>query len=225
MTEEEWLSDERDLTPLLIALQGRATGLPPGFRSSARKERLLAVACSRSEFVKDRRLHRAIEVVERFADGLTTEDEIQKAREAAYGMPSGPERSSAVVLLAPRERIHLASVFTNAEWLEMAHLPSKLPMTGMRLAQRKIWRIQASLLRDIFGNPFRPVAVDPGWRRLNVVSLAEAIYTDRAFDRLPLLAGALEDAGCTDADLLGHLRGPGPHVRGCWAVDLLLTRS
>jgi hypothetical protein len=52
-----------------------------------------------------------------------------------------------------------------------------------------------------------------------------AIYDERAFDRLPVLADALEDAGCADADLLGHLRGPGPHVRGCWAVDLILGKS
>jgi hypothetical protein len=84
---------------------------------------------------------------------------------------------------------------------------------------------QCGLLRDIFGNPFRPVAVDPAWRTSNVTVLAQAIYDDRAFDRLPILADALEDAGCDNADILNHCRQPGEHVRGCWVVDLLLGKQ
>ncbi|MFO0797467.1 MAG: hypothetical protein U0804_08310 [Gemmataceae bacterium] len=80
-------------------------------------------------------------------------------------------------------------------------------------------------IRDILGNPFRPVALDPAWRTEAVVGLATGIYADRAFDRLPVLADALEDAGCADADVLGHCRGPGPHARGCWVVDLLLGKT
>ncbi len=89
-------------------------------------------------------------------------------------------------------------------------------------------RAQCGLVRDIFGNPFRPVALDPAWLAWNdgtVPKLAQAIYDERAFDRLPLLADALEDAGCTDAEILAHCRGPGPHVRGCWVVDLLLEKK
>ena len=88
--------------------------------------------------------------------------------------------------------------------------------------------VQADLFRDIFGNPFRPVALDPAWLHWNagtVRKMAQAIYDDRAFDRLPILADALEEAGCTDAQLLGHLRGPGPHARGCWALDAVRGRS
>jgi hypothetical protein len=87
---------------------------------------------------------------------------------------------------------------------------------------------KAAFLRDLFGNPFRPLAINPAWLAWNdgtVVKLAQSIYDDRAFDRLPILADALEDAGCNDAELLSHLRGPGPHVRGCWALDLILGRS
>jgi hypothetical protein len=86
---------------------------------------------------------------------------------------------------------------------------------------------QVSVIEDLL-NPFRPVSLDPAWLAWNdgtVVRLAQAIYDGRAFDRLPVLADALEDAGCTDAGILGHLRGPGPHVRGCWAVDLLLGKE
>jgi hypothetical protein len=88
---------------------------------------------------------------------------------------------------------------------------------------------QAASLRDIFGNPLRPAPrIDPAWLAWNggaVPGLARAVYDDRAFDRLPVLADALEDAGCSDAELLGHLRGPGPHARGCWAVDLILGKE
>jgi hypothetical protein len=83
-------------------------------------------------------------------------------------------------------------------------------------------------LREVFGNPCLP-AIDPSaWQAdgdRTVVPLAQAIYEERAFDRMPILADALEDAGCTNEKLLGHLRGPGAHVRGCWAVDALLGKA
>ncbi len=81
------------------------------------------------------------------------------------------------------------------------------------------------MLRCIFGNPFRPVTCDPAWLTSAVTSLAQAIYNGTTFDRLPILADALEDAGCTNADLLNHCRQPGVHVKGCWALDLLLGRE
>jgi hypothetical protein len=87
------------------------------------------------------------------------------------------------------------------------------------------WNLQGDLLREIVGNPFRPVIFDPSWRTPTINALAQAAYDDRTFDRLPILADALEDAGCADPDILGHLRGPGPHVRGCWAVDLILGKQ
>jgi hypothetical protein len=84
---------------------------------------------------------------------------------------------------------------------------------------------QISLLRDIFGSPFRPVTLDPSWLTSTVTALAHGIYADRAFDRLPILADALQDAGCDHPDVLAHCRGPGPHARGCWVVDLILGKS
>ncbi len=84
---------------------------------------------------------------------------------------------------------------------------------------------QANLLRCIFGNPFRPVVFDPRWRTETAVALAAGIYDGRHFDRLPILADALEDAGCDAAELLTHLRGLGLHARGCWAVDAVLGRE
>jgi hypothetical protein len=90
-------------------------------------------------------------------------------------------------------------------------------------AQREL----AALVRDVMGNPFRPTVVDERWLAWNggtIVRVAEAVYAERAFERLPVLADALEDAGCNDADILGHLRGPGPHALGCWSLDLLLQK-
>jgi hypothetical protein len=85
--------------------------------------------------------------------------------------------------------------------------------------------IQADFVRDIFGNPFRPVTFDPRWRTSDVVGLARAIYDDKAFERIPILADALMDAGCEEEQIIGHCRGDGPHVRGCWVVDLVLGKE
>ena len=93
-------------------------------------------------------------------------------------------------------------------------------------------KAQATLLRDIIGNPFRPVALGSTSQTHQVVALAQAIYEERSLPsghldvaRLAVLADMLEEAGYSDADILGHLRGPGPHVRGCWVVDLLTGRE
>src|SRR5262245_18565522 len=86
--------------------------------------------------------------------------------------------------------------------------------------------------RDVAGNPFRPIALNPNWLTPTVINLAAAAYEERVLPsgeldtaRLAVLSDALEDAGCEDADLLGHLRSPRPHVRGCWAVDLILGKE
>ena len=98
--------------------------------------------------------------------------------------------------------------------------------TWLRAAQNPVPLDQAAqLLRDILGNPFLPVAFDSRWRTADVVGLARGIYEDRAFDRLPLLADALMDAGCGEEQVLSHCRSEGPHVRGCWVVDLTLGKE
>lgn len=79
-----------------------------------------------------------------------------------------------------------------------------------------------AVMPEVYGNPFRPVVLDPSWRTEAVAGLAAGIHADRSFERLPVLADALEAAGCGDADLLAHCRGDVPHVRGCWALDLVL---
>ena len=107
--------------------------------------------------------------------------------------------------------------------------PLLLPADAER-AWREVFereqRRQVSFARDIFGNPFRPVALDPSWLTSTVAALAEGIYADRAFDQTPILADALQDAGCDSADILTHCRDPhATHVRGCWVIDLLTNRN
>jgi hypothetical protein len=96
----------------------------------------------------------------------------------------------------------------------------------------RAWRAErqrhASLIRDIFGNPFRPVKLDPTWRVRkggSVPNVAQAIYEERRFGDMPVLADALEEAGCTEQAILSHCRQPGEHVRGCWVIDLLLGKD
>jgi hypothetical protein len=91
---------------------------------------------------------------------------------------------------------------------------------------------QSALLREIVGNPFRPVSIDPSWQTPTVTNLATAAYQKRSLPsgklqpaRLAVLTDALEEAGCTNADILSHCRSAGPHVRGCWAVDLILGKQ
>jgi hypothetical protein len=95
--------------------------------------------------------------------------------------------------------------------------------------------IRAALLRDIFGNPFRPAVLPDDlrtWQGGTIARLAEAAYDELQLPsglldatRLAVLADALEEAGCTDPVVLQHLRDGGEHVRGCWLVDLLACKK
>ena len=82
-----------------------------------------------------------------------------------------------------------------------------------------------AILRDILGNPFNPVTINPKWLTSTVVSLAQQMYDSRDFSAMPILADALQDSGCSNEDILNHCRGPGPHVRGCWVCDLCLGKG
>ena len=82
-----------------------------------------------------------------------------------------------------------------------------------------------SLVREILGNPYRPTKFDKSWRTGTAVSLARQMYESREFSAMPILADALQAAGCDNEDILTHCRGPGPHVRGCWVVDMVLGKA
>lgn len=82
------------------------------------------------------------------------------------------------------------------------------------------------LIREIVGNPFHQLTLNPAWRTTDVMLLARGIYDERAFDRMPILADALQDAGCDSDDILTHCRDTSlTHVRGCWVVDLVLNKE
>jgi hypothetical protein len=96
---------------------------------------------------------------------------------------------------------------------------------GNEFAQNLERVAQCRLVREIFGYPGRALTMQQRWQSANVVALAQAIYDEDDFGRLPILADALEDAGCTDVDMLNHCRQPGEHVRGCWVVDWVLGKQ
>jgi hypothetical protein len=163
------------------------------------------------------RSRRAVEVAERYADGEATEAEVFAAGDAANDVDEQRGRWNVPAWAAAAVCVRNANdMFTSVTG--SCGVP---PVT------------QAALLRCIVGNPFRLLpplrAHDLGrgcpWLTPPVLAVARAIYDARDFENLPVLADALEEAGCQDANLLGHLRGPGPHARGCWVVDLLTGRE
>jgi len=184
-------------------------------KASDRKLRLFACACNyQLGYVRQsgNRI-KVVEVAERLADGIASPDEVREVYPATAPPPSPPGRTCVIW----EETVEFFGVLidTNAE--RAAALWGWCGSEDVPPGQR------THFLHDIFGPlPFRPVTLVP---TATVTHLAEAIYTDRAFDRLPILADALEDAGCTDADILAHCRGGGEHVRGCWVVDLLLGKE
>ena len=104
--------------------------------------------------------------------------------------------------------------------------PWPLAEAAIRPRQYSLWPKRVMLLREMFGNPFHPILADPAWLTSDVLALARGIYEERAFDRMPILADALQDAGCDNTDVLNHCRDTSlVHVRGCWVVDLLLAKT
>jgi len=222
VTEAEWpaCEDPRDLLPAL---------LQPG---SPRKQWLFACACCRGVWPMISALGRkAVEVVERYAEG-GTDDEPR----AAFGTfrPKRSIRRGAGGVQAAE-----AVGYLGMPWLYPGTYPMR-PLveavarsTAEAQAKTAPWRDvrrrQCDLLRELLRNPeIDGPTVDPSWLARHggaARALAESIYSDRTFGHLPILADALEEAGCDNGDLLNHLRGPGPHVRGCWAVDLLLGKE
>jgi hypothetical protein len=191
---------------------------------------------------------RGLELAELAADGPVDANALAAAREAAdlFHHPASDYAACYVESLGPFDTELMAS--GNAAYAayhacvkdidfssvggviwRMVHAVGYLNSKGSGVTQqggdRSERAAQADLVRDIFGNPFRPVTVNPSWLTSTVVALAQGIYADRAFDRLPILADALQDAGCENEDVLNHCRSAGPHCRGCWVVDLLLGKS
>ena len=206
MTANEWQNASEPHTMLDF--------LQKSGRVSDRKLRLFAVACSRRIWPWIDTLGRAaVEVAESFADGLAGPEELRAARLACQGAGG------------------------QAAWYAAATNPAIAARNAARSAQAGVANngligteaaelvAQAKLLRDIFGDPFYHVSVDGMRLTPSVIKLAQTIYDDRTFDLMPRLADALGEAGCANAEIHAHLRELGPHVRGCWALDLILGKE
>jgi hypothetical protein len=214
VTEAEWLSATRACSLLHAARE----------LSSERKYHLFACACARHLFPTCTHpdLSRGIEVAEQLADGTASRADLDRARDIfgsmtfvgdyeARGIVGENMCLAALVRESLKPQAHRSRVIA---WLSdyEADTPEN-PQCGL------------PELRDIFGNPFRPAPFSPAWRTGTAVSLAGQMYEARDFSAMPILADALQDAGCDSEDLLDHYRGPGPHVRGCWVVDLVLGKE
>lgn len=218
MTAAEWLTGT-DPLPMLEAVWGKA---------SARKFRLLGANCCRlSRVLRPGRADLALlDMAERNADGALTRFEYDHALRNylayARGHPIARKDPGDEAAYYTRAAVIAAAdvgdAYTHAKWVleNIGWATRDAAPAGATRAELP------GLCRCVFGNPFRRAAVDPRWLSGAVVGLAEGIYADRAFDRLPILADALEEAGCDDADVLAHCRGPKPHARGCWVVDVVL---
>jgi hypothetical protein len=225
MNEMEWLSCPHSHS-MLAFVRGKV---------SERKLRLLACACCRAlgDTITPDKVHEVIDVAERYADGEVRGDERKNAWkwawrcatesgelswevgggwQVALDVHAWATRIATVALAPPGEVTHTI----DAVW--PWHWPQPLPC--------------AALAYDIFGNPFRSATLDAAWITPTVTALALAAYAERALPsgtldtvRLGILADALEEAGCDNQTVFDHLRGPGPHIRGCWCVDRLLAKE
>ena len=218
MTEDDWLT-----CPML---EDAIRLVAP--KASERVLRLFAVACCRDHWASltDARSRGAVEAAEQFADGLLGAAGLAAARAQAEAAWHEAARQAWLVEAWANFRDtpeYRAAVAASAA----ARAPLVATAANLRLHGEWLFlpAIGLTALHDVFGNPFRPVWPDETWQTATVTALAETIYAERAFDRLPILADALEDAGCTDAAILDHCRGSGEHVRGCWVVDLALGKE
>ena len=238
MTEAEWLAckSARDMV---------TCGACP---ASPRKLRLLAVACCRCSrrLLQDPEYRRALDLAERFADGQASLAEL----ESAYRLANGPACQLYGSAEAEREIRRASEALAVLNAISPGGDPASDAIWQLsRASQRGIDARMVALAHDILGNPFRRVersapwiaqvravigdavyrcqdAFNPAWLTSDVLALAQGIYEERAFDRMPILADALHDAGCENVEVLNHCRdASATHVRGCWVVDLVLDKQ
>jgi hypothetical protein len=243
VTEDAWLACANP-EPMLAFLRGRA---------SDRKFRLFACACCRRWWDAMPRVGReGVELAEAKCGGVALDGAIEQSKMALdveirrlnrNGHPVDDADPTVTLLWAVRMTLgpllpHDVRAFLSTAqsvamtlnwWLRInrpddPRNPNPPPYPSPEAAHEGESAIPAALLAEVVGNPFHPVATDPAWLTPTVLALAQGIYADRAFDRLPILADALQDAGCDNEDILNHCRAEHPHVRGCWAVDLLLAK-
>jgi hypothetical protein len=205
LTESEWLRCFNPATAFRYLWKGK--------KISDRKRWLFVVACCRYvwHLLPDDRYRAVVETVERFADGHAGRAEMVAARAAVAGML--------------RDRCLPGGWWNEALMVQLAVGGDAAAIARGRVGEDGDVEI-SKILRDLLGNPFRPASLRPALHDpAAAVALARGIYDTRSFEELPILADALEESGFTDEAILSHCRGPGPHVRGCWVVDLVLARE
>jgi hypothetical protein len=233
MTEQEWLQ-ATDPQAMLEFIQGKA---------SDRKLRLLTVAaCRHISDLLPERCRTAATVLELYADGLVGITEYREAwsqadiesRMCAQDPPDATTYAAeSVMISSPPTTASVEYALSTAAIAFGSNAANGFPEQDYDLAvemgRMRAAAEQAQFIRCIFGPlPFRPITLDPAWLTWQdglLVSMAQQMYESGDFTDLPILADALEEAGCTDADILSHCRSGGEHVRGCWVVDALLGKQ
>lgn len=224
MEEQVWLTTTDDRAMLRFL----------GEKYSTRKMRLFLVGCGRAvwQSIPVPEWQEVLQVAEQYADSEVDGEVLQRAWRVAYGPYLAGEGNTRAALEANGVNLH-EGLFEGMNWTHnicrtavasdfgMHRLGSMTAPTG---GAGKVPQ-SPDLLRDVIGNPFRPVAFDPRWRSEAAVGIAAKMYDDRDFRAMPILADALEEVGCNSADILSHCREPGVHVRGCWVVDLVLGKA
>jgi hypothetical protein len=219
MTEAKWLKC-REPSPMFDFIESSA---------SIRRCRLLACALCRRiwDQLTDYRSQRVVQIVEGVVDGLVNELQIPTAWDDARAA-AGPQSIGGMTgigdIVPPNSEARSAAAYT-ATTMPQGLLTVLVSSARASENPKTELMEQCKLFRDIFGNPFRPVSFDSNWRTTTAIQLARQMYDSRDFSAMPILADALQDAGCDNADILDHCRGPGPHVRGCWVMDLVMGKE
>lgn len=245
MTEDEWFGCT-DVSDLLLQVRGERSRRCVACTTSERKLRLFACACCRHiwRLLIDPRSRAAVLFGERIADGEATKSERAAALRLAHDASSdidaahwnGDWDSLKVPSLPAASAAYLTLVEGDTQFdRHTPYLPDAdqvaldckraIGLAGGPAAVQAENVAQVAMFHDIMGNPFRPVHVGRSSLTEEVIQLALSIDSERRFDRLPGLAEALERAGCKNREILDHCRKRGPHVRGCWVVDLLLGKA
>ncbi len=223
MTEAEWLEAKRVEVMCSTAIGSQWW--------SFRKETLFSVACCRRVllFLPDERAALLLAEFETAALALTTSPAVDPARALSEYVANAlhdPDVTIDQQLLFALGTVAQGYISQVAETCAFAIGGAKSGEKWLSSrADPEEEFAQTSIIRDIVGNPFRPITFIPVWRTDTVVSLARQMYESRDFNAMPILADALQDAGCDNYDILNHCRGPGPYVRGCWVVDLVLGKE
>jgi len=195
--------------------------------ASDRKLRLLGLAFCRNlgDKLSDERMIQAVVVAERLVTGPVDDDEIIASRrilETAIGEDRRGRHTT-----TDEQLVYCKQAVYGLLQEPMSHGIESTLDAAIRLlpSNNDRCRIHVEVLLDIFGHPHRPVAFSPEWRTSTAFAIAQSMHEARDFAPMPLLADALQDAGCEVPEIIDHCRGPGPHVRGCWVVDGVLGKT